>query len=192
MLSTNSPPKKSYTTFQIAKIIGVSPPTIIKWANEGKIKVFRTPGGHRRISHAELMRFTSQFQYPISSSHAEQRKSTKPGILLLDSDSDYGQIFQEYFEESYDIKIVNDTFTLGLELGLIRPKILIWDCSDESFMNLLLLSKIRQHQAFSGLKIVALTSLYSQLRGPLAYNFDERVLKTESLVSLEEMFSSWL
>ena len=42
-------------------ILGVSEAALRQWTNEGKIRAFITPGGHRRYSRAELKRFmTSQ------------------------------------------------------------------------------------------------------------------------------------
>jgi excisionase family DNA binding protein len=40
-----------------SEILGVHFTTLRKWADEGEIRVFRTPGGHRRFSIADLRRF---------------------------------------------------------------------------------------------------------------------------------------
>lgn len=42
---------------EASQIIGVSEVTLRQWTNEGKIRAFTTPGGHRRYSKAELRRF---------------------------------------------------------------------------------------------------------------------------------------
>jgi len=34
--------------------IGVTPATLRQWANQGRVKSFRTPGGHRRFSASEI------------------------------------------------------------------------------------------------------------------------------------------
>ena len=39
--------------------LGVSEATLRQWTDEGKIKAFITPGGHRRYSRAELKKFIS-------------------------------------------------------------------------------------------------------------------------------------
>jgi excisionase family DNA binding protein len=43
------------TGAQVAKMFNVSPITITRWANDGKLPVIRTPGGHRRF-HPEAVR----------------------------------------------------------------------------------------------------------------------------------------
>lgn len=39
-----------------AYVLGVSPKTVTRWCNEGKIVFYRTLGGHRRIPAIELDR----------------------------------------------------------------------------------------------------------------------------------------
>ncbi len=46
---------------EASRILGVSEPALRQWTDEGKIKAFITPGGHRRYSRAELRKLmTSQ------------------------------------------------------------------------------------------------------------------------------------
>jgi excisionase family DNA binding protein len=42
---------------EASEILGVHFTTLRKWADEGEIRVFRTPGGHRRFSIGDLRRF---------------------------------------------------------------------------------------------------------------------------------------
>lgn len=37
------------TTQQVAEVFSVHPNTVVKWANDGHLPYFRTPGGHRRF-----------------------------------------------------------------------------------------------------------------------------------------------
>ncbi len=42
------------TLGEAARLLGVDETTLRGWADAGKVKVFRTPGGHRRFSAADL------------------------------------------------------------------------------------------------------------------------------------------
>jgi len=44
---------------EASHILGVSEATLRQWTDEGKIRAFITPGGHRRYSRAELKKFTA-------------------------------------------------------------------------------------------------------------------------------------
>ncbi|HEX6288399.1 MAG TPA: helix-turn-helix domain-containing protein [Herpetosiphonaceae bacterium] len=44
------------TLSEASKLLGVHPATLRQWSDEGKVRIFRTPGGHRRFSHADIER----------------------------------------------------------------------------------------------------------------------------------------
>ena len=39
---------------EAAKRLSVHPATLREWADKGQIRTFRTPGGHRRFSEADV------------------------------------------------------------------------------------------------------------------------------------------
>jgi excisionase family DNA binding protein len=42
------------TTKKVAEMFAVTPSTVVKWADAGRLPFFRTPGGHRRYPRAEV------------------------------------------------------------------------------------------------------------------------------------------
>ena len=48
------------TLKEASELLGIHFTTLRKWADEGEIRVFRTPGGHRRFSLADLRRFLEE------------------------------------------------------------------------------------------------------------------------------------
>ena len=169
---------KAYTTFQAADLIGVSPPTIIKWANSGKIQSFRTLGGHRRIPHEEVERILLL-----------QKNTDKPySIVALVSDMAYGLLLQDFFEERHEIILVNDTFSLGLALGKM-PEVthLLWDYHENTHESLLVLSKIKQEPKLASMVIVGVLPLSGQLNSSLRAYFHVNYPKNSALKKLEEL-----
>jgi excisionase family DNA binding protein len=55
------PEKKSaiMTPYEVAVALRVDPKTITRWAKSGRLTSFKTPGGHRRYSRAEVESFTT-------------------------------------------------------------------------------------------------------------------------------------
>ena len=45
------------TVGQAAAYVGVSPASLRKWANDGRVPAYRTPGGQRRFSLEDLDEF---------------------------------------------------------------------------------------------------------------------------------------
>jgi excisionase family DNA binding protein len=47
---------------EASRFLGVHPTTLRAWANQGQVRAFRTPGGHRRFSQQDLQRFVAARQ----------------------------------------------------------------------------------------------------------------------------------
>ena len=64
---------------EASHILGVSEATLRQWTDEGKIKAFITPGGHRRYSRVELKKFISSRHkvYNIKDLAAELEDTTQ-------------------------------------------------------------------------------------------------------------------
>jgi excisionase family DNA binding protein len=68
MSPTASPPiarndrRLVFTSSQAALYLGVSLATIRRWTDAGHISCYRTPGGQRRFSRAQLEEFISSMQ----------------------------------------------------------------------------------------------------------------------------------
>ena len=50
------------TIGEASRILGVNEATLRQWTDQGRLKAFITPGGHRRYSRAELRKFTTSQQ----------------------------------------------------------------------------------------------------------------------------------
>lgn len=61
MAKTNRSTPDGWLSLQDAsKQLGVSPATLRQWADKGKVRAFRTPGGHRRFSQSDMRTLTRQ------------------------------------------------------------------------------------------------------------------------------------
>ncbi len=68
-----------YTTFEAARLLGVSLPTVVNWIKARRLKAHRTPGGHRRIAEEDLASFMLRHGMPVppelSGAAPERRKA---------------------------------------------------------------------------------------------------------------------
>jgi len=74
---------KTYTTFYISKICDVYPTTVANWIDEGKLKAFTTPGGHRRVSADDLKEFLKKYNMPVPE---KLFSNGKKKVLAVDDD----------------------------------------------------------------------------------------------------------
>jgi excisionase family DNA binding protein len=70
--------RRFYTTFDAARLLGVSLPTVVNWIKARRLKAHRTPGGHRRIAAEDLAAFMLRHGMPVpdelSGAAPERRK----------------------------------------------------------------------------------------------------------------------
>ena len=174
--------KEFLTTKEVAELLGVSLPSIINWANAGKLKVFRTPGGHRRIRYPDVVLFSQRYGYPLGKEvHVSETASTS--VLLIDSDQEYRDTLKEFLEESSSVEVLacGNLFKGGVEFERWSPRVVVIDsqllASDphslEEFMRSDLTGQQRRHLC----QFFSLTSLPTRrLRHQNAIN--ESVLVT--------------
>lgn len=53
--------ERPLTSGQVADIFGVTSVTVGEWAESGKLRSFKTPGGHRRFRRADVEEFLASF-----------------------------------------------------------------------------------------------------------------------------------
>ncbi len=63
--------KDYMTTSQAARLLSVSPDTVLKWVRAGKVKSYRTLGGHFRIPITELENLASTARAPLRAASPE-------------------------------------------------------------------------------------------------------------------------
>jgi len=71
-----------YTTFEAARILGVSLPTVVNWIKGRKLLAHRTPGGHRRIAREDLAAFMLRHGMPVPDELAGAAPA-RPKVLVV-------------------------------------------------------------------------------------------------------------
>jgi molybdopterin-binding protein len=73
----------SYRTSQVAELLGVSPDTVRRWGDEGRLAMERTDGGHRVVDGRELARYLGEQAdaYEPESVLAQSARNRFTGII---------------------------------------------------------------------------------------------------------------
>ena len=118
-----------YTTQQIAKMLGVSVPTVVNWVKQGRLSAHKTPGGHRRISREALEQFASAYAYPLPGERTETQEKGAHRVLVIDRDPDFAEMVSEYLQlrGELNVRAAVQPLEVGFFLGQFKPHLILID-----------------------------------------------------------------
>ena len=118
---------KTFTTFDIAEMLDVYPTTIANWIDGGKLDAYTTPGGHRRVTSANLLIFLKKHNMPVPDILKQERRLR---ILIVEDDPAVQKIISRIlgkFSDKYNIASASSGFQAGVSLSLFKPEMVILD-----------------------------------------------------------------
>ncbi len=117
-----------YTTYQVARFLGVSLPTVVNWVNNGLLSAHRTPGGHRRIAHNDIIAFARKNDYPISRDLLDLGDN-KPRVLIVDDETDFSDMVGEYLsvKGGIEVEVAGSGFQAGFTVARFKPDLILMD-----------------------------------------------------------------
>ncbi len=151
--------KQYFSTSEVAKYCHVTADTIRKWAEAGRIVVFKTPGGHRRIRREELIRFLRDNSIPL---HGELNTD---GVRILVVDDEKAVVsvvrrFLEHSKASFEVETATDGFEAGHKVGVFKPTVVFLDLRLPGVDGFEICRRIKQSAEGAGISIVAMTGYY--------------------------------
>jgi excisionase family DNA binding protein len=117
--------KSIYTTHDLSRLLHVNPRSVINWIEQERLQSFRTPGGHRRVRHEDLMVFLRKHKIPMPAALAAGNFN----VLIVESEDEVSQSIQDSLalQNGYNISTARDGITALLALGRERPDLMIID-----------------------------------------------------------------
>jgi excisionase family DNA binding protein len=117
--------KTIYTTHEVSRLLHVNPRSVINWIEQDLLPSYRTPGGHRRIRHDDLMAFLRKHQIPTPASMIDG----KFNVLIVDDEHEILNLLTSFFQRQggYEISTASDGISALIEVGRVRPDLLILD-----------------------------------------------------------------
>ncbi len=155
-------PKKLYTTHEVARLLGVTPITVIRWIESKKFKCFATVGGHRRIDHEELVRFAQSYNLPWRGDE-ELMNRKEYVVLAVDDEPDVLEILGDMMGSMQDVKYiqVSNGFTAGAKLVEDRPNLILLDFLMPELDGFEFCRFLRQDPRFKDVPVIAVSGLKS-------------------------------
>ncbi len=148
--------KNYYTTFDIARFCEVSILAVVKWINQGKLIAHKTPGGHRRVKHEDLLLFLNHYQMPVPSS---LQGSQKKKVLVVDDDPAIIKMVRKILKKSnldLEIETALDGYEAGEKVVGFLPDLVILDLQLPGVDGLKICRNIKKHKG-KEIKVVVIT-----------------------------------
>ncbi|HEY0839970.1 MAG TPA: response regulator [Vulgatibacter sp.] len=150
---------KYFTTFEASRLLGVSLPTIVNWVKANRLKAHKTPGGHRRISRDDLLRFLQKYQMPIPKELGEDHGSSLR-VLAVDDDPDERDLLRAVMENAgFEVEVAPSGFEAGLLVATFRPNLVVLDLVMPGMDGFSALASLRSREETADTPVVACSGL---------------------------------
>jgi excisionase family DNA binding protein len=118
---------KTYSTFDIARMLEIVPGTAANWVDNGRLKAFTTLGGHRRVSRENLLGFLKENSMPVPELLAQA--SRKKRILVVEDDEALLKLILNALKKLKGCEVfkATDGFQAGQIVEGRRPDLVILD-----------------------------------------------------------------
>lgn len=147
--------EKPLTTFQTAKICQVFHTTIINWVNQGILKAYYTPGGHRRIHPDDLIEFMRKHEMPIPQHFLNRQKN----VLIVEDDPAVQRLLTRALQPLQDLQ--TQTCSNGLEalimIGKEAPDLVILDLNIPEIDGLKVCRLLKANENTQDIRIIAIS-----------------------------------
>ncbi len=173
--------KQSFSTSEVAKYCHVTADTIRKWAEAGRITVFKTPGGHRRIRREDLMRFLRENSIPL---HGDLREDGIK-VLVVDDEKSVVAVIRRFLDRAkspFEVRIASDGFEVGQQVGIFRPNVVFLDIRLPGIDGFEVCRRIKATEDGSAINIIAMTGYYDPA-------ITERIVGLGAVMCLPKPFS---
>lgn len=123
-----------FSTHSAARFCRVTPMTIIRWIEEGRIQAYKTPGGHRRIMRADLEDFCLRSQIPMAWEDRVESHTVLRVLIVDDDNAEQERILDAMFDETapdtqaaFEVERCDNAFDAGRLVASFRPHIVFLD-----------------------------------------------------------------
>ncbi len=116
---------QTLTTDEVARLCGVSRPTVVRWIESGRLDAYRTPGGHRRILRPALDAFCRRHGVPLV-----EPGQTRAAIMVVDDEPVIRGAMVELLAEiapGVPVLTAEDAFQAGQLFAAHQPRLIFLD-----------------------------------------------------------------
>lgn len=152
------------TLYEAGRCCGVSPKTVANWIEAGKLKAYKTVGGHRRVRIIDLNEFLSEIGMPLVNgepAQVEPVEALRRKILVVDDDEIIVEtlvLALEEDEHDYEVASAADGFEAGLQVSRMKPDLVILDLMMPDIDGYEVCRRLKADSETSKIKVIVLSA----------------------------------
>lgn len=150
-------PARTYTTHDIARYCDVYPSSVMNWINDGKLKTYRTVGGHHRVTRQDLVAFLNGLGIPLP---PELARASGPRVLIVDDDAGVARVLRRAFARHparFRVESCGDGVEALIRIGHEPPDLVVLDVVLPKMDGIRVCEAIKKNESTRGVKIVAIS-----------------------------------
>lgn len=184
--------EKVYSTQQVSEFLSVARKSVSNWIDQGKLRAFKTPGGYKRIPHADLIRFINEYKMPLPPQLVSSRK-----VLIVDDDDLALKVYKRSLRrlgKTVQVETKNNPLEALIEIGGKKPDLVIVDIVMPNMDGYEFCKRLKEHPETKDIKVVAMTGSIdaSHREAALAAGADDFYHKTEAVPLLVQKVKNLL
>jgi CheY-like chemotaxis protein len=150
---------KALGTYDIARICLVTPTTVGRWIEEGKLPSFKTGGGHRRVWAKDLVVFLKEHNFPVPQ---DLEEGGRIKILIADDEEAVRKLLVKalkYIFPDAHVEEAADGYEVGYRMNNFLPDAVILDIRMPGIDGLKVCRLMRADEKLKRIKILAVSGL---------------------------------
>jgi excisionase family DNA binding protein len=171
-----------YSTLEVARLLGMAVRSVQMMVDRGELEAWKTPGGHRRISRASVERWRATRQHrgaaprPAPSDGAVTAPAPAmpppPTVLLIEDSVHYQNLIGLLVRQQFpgvSLQVADDGIAGLAMAGRLQPQVMIVDILLPGIDGATLITSLRSHPQFKGIRLIVVTSLDEAGREPYGF-----------------------
>lgn len=153
---------KLLTTGEVARYCDVSTNAVKKWIRNGRLKAFRTPGGHFRVESEDFREFLIRHHMPV---YPEFFENAPRRVLLVDDDPQVREMLAEVLKSmsmELEVEQAEDGYDALLKAGHSKPHLLVLDLRMPRMDGFEACRRVRSNPTTSNTKILAISGFLDE------------------------------